>query len=125
VSYIDLIVERQIAAAIERGELEVPPALKGRPLPDLDQVRPAGWWAEQFARREQSRLERDEARQERDAWCPRLWRAATRAELEGLVAEANARVDALNERLVADDALDPFVVADVVAIWQRLRAATR
>lgn len=54
-SFLDLIVEQRITEAIERGELQ-PGSYHGKPLPDIDQQRQPGWWAEQFAAREIARL---------------------------------------------------------------------
>lgn len=104
-SYIDSIVEKQIAAAIERGELD-PGPLKGKPIPDIDRRREAGWWAEQFVRRERSTLAREEALDERRAWERRFRAAGDLAELGRLVHEANEWVDGVNERLLPEHALD-------------------
>ena len=63
VSWVERLVEQRIAEAIERGELD-PGPLRGKPIPDLDQHRPDGWWAEQFVIRERRRLAREDAEQD-------------------------------------------------------------
>jgi hypothetical protein len=77
-SWVDLIVERQIAEAMARGDLE-PAALAGAEL-DLDTQRRPGWWAEQFVERERLKLrdEPDAAQQVIEAWRAEAARAAKR-----------------------------------------------
>jgi hypothetical protein len=77
-SWVDLIVERQIAEAMARGELDAA-ALHGAEL-DLDTSRRPGWWAEQFVEREKLRLrdEPDAAQQILDEWRADAARAAKR-----------------------------------------------
>ncbi len=55
---IDAIVERRIRTARENGELEGLSG-HGEPLPDLDQVRPEGWWARRLVATELPELARD------------------------------------------------------------------
>src|SRR6478736_6045234 len=59
VSYLDSLVEQQIAAAMARGEFDDLPG-RGRPIADLDTQRQPGWFAEQLVRRERSRVRHDE-----------------------------------------------------------------
>jgi hypothetical protein len=120
VDFIDLIVERQIAEAIERGELDSGP-LSGCPIADLDTTRQQGWWAEQFVRKERSRLAREEALEELGSWRRRFWRAASEAELVPMVAEANERIAHFNLHLIDVDALPAFDVAKVITAWRSLR----
>jgi hypothetical protein len=54
------LAERRIAEAIARGELDAG-RLAGTPIPDLDEQRQPGWWAERFVREERLRLDREEA----------------------------------------------------------------
>jgi hypothetical protein len=120
VSWIDLIVEQQIREAIERGEMHGG-AYHGKPLPDADRQRPPGWWAEQFVRRERSRLLRDERQAGYDGWPPQFWRAGSEAALVELVDRANRWVADVNANLTADDAFPLFGCDAVVAAWRRLR----
>ncbi|MEP6299666.1 MAG: DnaJ family domain-containing protein, partial [Ilumatobacter sp.] len=59
--WISRIVEERLAQAGERGELDIPERLKGKPIPGIDESRPDGWWAESFVRRERSRSRRADA----------------------------------------------------------------
>lgn len=54
------VAERRIAEAIARGELDAE-RLRGKPIEDLDEQRPPGWWAERFVRDERLRLDREDA----------------------------------------------------------------
>ncbi|MEO6122683.1 MAG: DnaJ family domain-containing protein [Ilumatobacteraceae bacterium] len=119
-SYIDLIVERQIAEAIARGEMDGGP-LKGKPFADVDEIRQPGWWAEQLVRRERSRVINDEAKPEYSTWMRRFWNAADTAAVSRLVADANAWVDLVNGRMIDEDALVRFDEADVIARWRVAR----
>jgi hypothetical protein len=77
-SWVDIIVERQIAEAMARGDLDAE-ALKGAEL-DLDTQRRPGWWAEQFVERERLKLrdEPDAAQEVIAAWREEAARAAKR-----------------------------------------------
>jgi DnaJ homologue, subfamily C, member 28, conserved domain len=69
------VAERRIAEAMARGELDGG-RLKGKPIVDLDEQRPPGWWAERFVREERLRLDREEAVA---AEVVRAWRADRRS----------------------------------------------
>jgi hypothetical protein len=119
VGFIDRLVESRIAEAIERGELD-PGPLKGKPIADIDQPRRDGWWAEQFVRRERSRLGREDALEEIRSWKLRFQRAATIGELRLVIEDANRWIGRQNERLVAEDALPLFEFGTVEATWRSL-----
>ena len=118
VSWIDHIVERQIAEAIARDELE-PAHLRGKPL-DLDTQRGDGWWAEQFVRKERSRALREDSMPERAAFPPKFWRAATVRELTEMVAEANKWIVGINQQLLPVDALALFDPRVIIDTWRAL-----
>ncbi len=121
-SWIDRIVEQQIAGAIARGELDTPERLRGKPL-DLDAPRNDGWWAEQFVRRERSQLLREESLPVRAAHLPRFWRAADTTELTALVTAANRWVADTNQRLQPADELELFDPREVADTWRALHSA--
>ena len=121
VSWIDHIVERQIAEAIARDELE-PAHLRGKPL-DLDTQRGDGWWAEQFVRKERSRALREESMPERSAFPPKFWRAASVHELTELVAAANLWIVGINNQLLPADALALFNPREVIDTWRLVHPA--
>ena len=117
-SWIDRVVEQKVAEAIARDEL-VSPAMHGKAL-DLDTQRSDGWWADQFVKRERSRIMRDDSLVQRATYPVRFWKAATVAELTDIVAEANRWIVSVNSRLVAADALELFDPRDVVDTWRTL-----
>lgn len=118
-SWIDLIVERQIQEAIERAALQGG-AYHGKPLPDADVQRPQGWWAEQFVRRERSRIVREDHQDDYDAWRPTFWRAGTEGDLDELLLTANRRVADINADLIPEDAFTPFDADAVRSAWRAL-----
>ena len=125
--FIDRLVESRIAEAIERGELD-PGPVKGKPIPDIDNPRPQGWWAEQFVRRERSRLAREETLERIGAWRLRFQRATTIDELRRMIAQANGWIDRQNQRLAPDDAVPRFENGAVERAWRSLtgnRASSR
>src|SRR4051794_10950492 len=97
-SYIDLIVERQIAEAIARGEMDGGP-LQGKPLADIGSERPPGWWAARTLSRERSAERRREADVELTRRRNALWAAQTRSQLIDLVTETNAWIESTNSTL--------------------------
>lgn len=119
-SWIDQIVEQQIAAAIKRGDLDTPLHLRGKPL-DLDTQRGDGWWAEQFVRNERSKLLSDESVPERAQRAATFWRADSLADLTVLVTNANRWVVGVNQQLQAADRLDLFDPSEVMADWRLTR----
>ena len=121
-SWIDQIVEQQIAAAIKRGELDTPEHLKGKPL-DLDTQRGDGWWAEQFVRKERSRLLHDEALPERAQRAAAFWRAPSLAELTSQITGANKWIVGVNQQLQHADHLSLFDPTEVIADWHLARRA--
>lgn len=108
------------AAAAADGELDAGP-LHGKPFDDLDRPRPAGWWAEQFVRRERSHDRAKAAAAAAAAARAGFWRAGSVGEVRALVSTANATLVRANLNLVDDDRLALFDVDDVVARWRRLR----
>lgn len=113
-------VEQRLANAAAAGELRSE-RLEGKPLADIDRVRSDGWWAERTARTEVSRERRRAAEEARSAARVRFWRTATRAELDALVAEANAAIDHANLNMVDDDQLERFDPLDIAQRWNALR----
>lgn len=119
-SWIDQVVEQQIAAAIKRGEMDIPEHLRGASL-DLDTQRGDGWWAEQFVRKERSRLLRDDSLPERAVRAAGFWRAPTLQDLTPLVAAANKWIVGVNQQLQPADQLPLFDPHEVIADWKLAR----
>ena len=120
-SYIDLIVERQIAEAIARGEMDGGP-LQGKPLADIGSERPPGWWATRTLTGERSAERRREAEGELARRRNALWAAPTRTRLIDLVAETTTWIDATNATLQPVDAIQPLVLQECEDTWTALRA---
>lgn len=120
-SWVSRAVEERLAIAAAAGELAAPEHLKGKPIADIDLVRPAGWWAEQFAARELSHDRRADAQRAVDAARSRFWRCTDEASLRAAVADVNAGIDDANRNLITSDRLDHFDVDDVLARWRNIR----
>lgn len=110
------MVEERLANAAASGELDGGP-LTGKPLPDIDERRRDGWWAEQFVKRELSHDRRVVALEARAAARAGFWTAASVAELDALVADANAAIAHANINLTDDDQIAPFDPADILRRW--------
>lgn len=65
VSFIERIVEERVKEGRKRGLFDNNP-FEGKPIPDIDEHRPDGWWAEAFVKRERKRVaeEAEAARRE-------------------------------------------------------------
>lgn len=120
--WVSRVVEERLAAASERGELDIPDRLKGKPIPGIDESRPDGWWAESLVRRERSRARRDDADAALAAARVKFWRAGSESELADLVASANALVAHVNLNVVAEDRLELLNLANITRRWRGLRS---
>ena len=116
------MLEERLSRAIADGELDVHPALKGKPIADLHHQREQGWWAKQFVERELSHDRAQVARTAAAAARTQFWRAESVEQLRGRVASANAAIVRANINLVAADRLERFDPADIEDRWRRLRA---
>ena len=120
-SWIDRVLEERLAQAAAGGELDPHPALKGRPIADLDHQREQGWWAKQFVERELSHDRRVVAERRAAAARAGFWRAESVEDLRARVRTANADIVRANVNLVPTDRLPTFDRADVEDRWRRLR----
>ena len=94
--WVSRIVEERLAKAHERGELDIPDRLKGKPIPGIDESRPDGWWAESLVRRERSRVRRDDADAALKSARVKFWQAESESELTERVGSANALIAHVN-----------------------------
>ncbi|MGB3734253.1 MAG: hypothetical protein WA964_04800 [Ilumatobacter sp.] len=120
--WVSRIVEERLAKATERGELDIPDRLKGKPIPGIDESRPDGWWAESLVRRERSRVRREDADAALVSARVEFWRAASERELAELVASANAMIAHVNLNVVDADRLELLDPADIARRWRDLRS---
>ena len=107
---VDAMTERKVRQAREDGYFDNL-AGAGKPIPDIDQQRRSGWWADRFVAEERQKLKALRAEEEARQAMPALWRLPTEAEVIDRVAELNATLDAANQ-------LDP---ESTVGTWHRLR----
>ena len=122
-SFLDRLIEQQIAAAVDRGDFDDLPG-KGRPLRDLDTQRAQGWFAEQLVRREHSRARFEQAQQDVAQRRIAFWRAPDLFGLREQVVAANRFIAETNALLEPEDRLASFDVSAVVETWRRARPAT-
>lgn len=116
------MAERRVAQAREDGLFDDLP-LHGKPIPDLDQRRPAGWWAANFVRRERHEMQRRELEQKVAAAKPAMWRSSCEEDLVGVVVELNAEIEAFNKRTTVE-VLPHLHIGETLATWRRLRDQT-
>lgn len=114
------MLEERLARAAADGELDAP-TLSGRPLPDLDHVRPQGWWADRFVGRELSHDRRQRAAEQAAIARAGFWRASSLVALRELVVAANEAIVTANRHLIESDQLAVFDVDDVEDRWRRLQ----
>ncbi len=120
-NWMSRLVEKQLAEAAERGELDIPDRLKGKPIPGIDESRPEGWWAESLVRRERSRVRREDADEALASARVKFWQADSEAALADLVASSNAMIDHVNLNVVDEDRLERLDLADITRRWRDLR----
>ena len=106
---VDAIVERRIEEARQLGYFDNLPGT-GKPIPDLDTQRTAGWWGERFAKRERHHLLREELVASVRRALPALQRADG-ADQAAQLTELNARIAGYN-RITTVTPL-PMVEVDV------------
>ncbi len=112
--------EERLAQAAANGELDAPERLKGKPIPDLDRPRAAGWWADQFVARELSHDRRAVAAKQAAGARAGFWRCDDLEALCAGVAAANDAIDNANLNLTEPDRLERFDVDDIAERWRRL-----
>ena len=120
--WVSRIVEERLAEASKHGEFVVPDRLKGKPIPGIDEPRPAGWWAESLVRRERSRVRRENADAALASARVKFWQAGSDAELTELVGSANAMIAHVNLNVVDEDRLELLDLAEIDLRWRELNA---
>ncbi len=97
-------VERQIREAMERGEFDHLPGA-GKPFTDLDTTYEPGWWARRWLERARAEDAAREVRRAITHELPFLKADPDRSRAARRVAELNAVIAVLNERLPETEAL--------------------
>jgi len=112
------ISDRRIQAAREAGLFDNLPGA-GKPIPDLDRRRPAGWWAERKVSEARDQM-KAEALAERIAKAmPAIWRLKTEDEVVARVQELNAEIEPYN-RYTRWKPVPLLNESEVVARWREL-----
>lgn len=120
--WVSRVVEERLAKASERGELDIPDRLKGKPIPGIDESRPDGWWADSLVRRERSRVRREDADAALASARVKFWQAESVEALGELVASSNAMIAHVNLNVVDDDRLELLDRADITRRWRELQS---
>ncbi|MGH1491911.1 MAG: DnaJ family domain-containing protein [Acidimicrobiales bacterium] len=89
------IADRRIREAREAGYFDNLPGA-GKPIADLDQERPAGWWAARTVKLEKDKVRYDELKAEVAAALPALWRLRSEADLGAELGRLNREISAYN-----------------------------
>ena len=119
------MVERQIADAIARGELDDLPG-SGKPLKALDQPYDENWWAKDLLRREGANVlpHTLELRNEVEKRLARLSRLGSERAVRSAVAELNDYIRESNMTVTSGPAsnLTTIDVEELVRRWRHRRA---
>lgn len=113
------IADRRIEAAREAGLFDNL-AGHGKPIPDLDRERPAGWWAARLAKRERSLLAAEDLEREIRAAMPVIWRLRSEREVLAEAERLNRRIDDYN-RVTAVESRPRLDVEQIVVRWRGIR----
>lgn len=112
------IADRRIQAGRDAGLFDGL-AGAGKPIRDLDKVRPPGWWATRLAAQERSKLKAEALAAEIAAAMPSLWREPTEPNVARHVERLNARIDDYNAG-TAWERIDRLDATSIIERWQRL-----
>lgn len=93
----ETIADRRIREGRAAGAFDNLPGA-GKPIPDLGQERPAGWWGTRAVKTERDKIRFEDLTVKIRAAKPLLWRLATVDEVFERVAELNAEIDAYNAK---------------------------
>ncbi|MEZ5225937.1 MAG: DUF1992 domain-containing protein [Acidimicrobiales bacterium] len=125
VAQIESLAERAIREGQRRGQFDNL-AGHGRPLPDLDTERPAGWWASRWIETEQRRQTAEEVREHRRAVRNQALHHDDVAVLRAQLDELNAQIRAHNRSSVdAEHHVELVDVHEAIGLWIRLRRTKR
>jgi len=89
------IADRRIREAREAGYFDNLPGA-GKPIADLDQERPAGWWAARTVKLEKDKVRFDELRAEVAAALPALWRLMSEVAVDAELSRLNGKISVYN-----------------------------
>ncbi len=113
------IADRRIQAVRAAGMFDNLPGA-GKPIPDLDQQLPPGWWATRLVRRERSMFKAEELDREVRAAMPGLWRLESEVAVRASVNDLNQSIDGYN-RVTTWEPRARLDEDEVVGQWHRIR----
>lgn len=113
------IADRRIREARRAGLFDNLPGV-GKPIPDLGQERPPGWWANRVMKAERDEMRYQDLKKLVDSAMPALWRLESEANLTAKVGELNDLVDTYNS-WTSFLRLEPLDLGEVTRTWRRLR----
>ncbi|MEM9465472.1 MAG: DnaJ family domain-containing protein [Actinomycetota bacterium] len=117
-SAFEEIADRRIRAGYEAGlfdDLEG----AGKPIRDIDTIRPPGWWAARLAARERSKLRAEDLASAIADAMPSVWREPDESAVRAHVDRLNARIDDYNAG-TSWERHDRLDAASIVERWRRL-----
>ncbi len=119
VNIFESIADRRIEAAREAGLFDNLPG-HGKPIADLGQERPPGWWAARVAKRERSLMAAEDLDREVRAAMPIIWRLETERDVRSELDRLNGRIDHYN-RVTTVEPRPRLDVEHVVGQWRQIR----
>ncbi len=117
-------VERRIRQGQRAGAFDGL-ALEGKPIPDLGEERPAGWWADSFLQRDQARQRLVELSAEAAARKSRAWQLDDHEALRAELVAINRDLTAANAEADPTDRRDLLDVEAELATWRAQRRRRR
>lgn len=123
VGQIESIADRLIRQGQDRGEFDDLPGA-GEPIADLDDERPAGWWADRWIATQKSLVAAEELRAERAVIRTRALNRESVSDLRSDIEQLNALIVEHNRTAQRrDHRVDPVDLNDAILVWYRLRRA--
>ena len=113
------ISDRRIRAGREAGLFDNLEGT-GKPIKDIERIRPPGWWAMRVAEAERSKMRSDDLRADLAAAMPALWRAESADEAATFIADLNERIDTYNAHTTWEP-IERLDSAELLQTWARLR----
>ena len=92
----------------------------GKPIRDIDRVRPPGWWAMRVAQTERSKARSEDLRADVAAAMPAIWRTDTAEDADAQITALNDRIDDYNATTTWER-IDRLDAAALLETWARVQ----